>query len=531
MSAPTGVETIDATDRVVTPGFVDVHTHYDAQVFWDPDDPVAAPRRDHRRRRQLRVLDRPIGADGVGLLARTLQHVEDMSLDTLTVGVPWDEFETFGEYSRRGRAAEPGAQLRLLHRALRCGCGRWATTPRARPTADELTRMRDAVAEAIAAGSDRLATSAPPTHNGDRGRPVPSRRADLDEAADADGPLRCTRVEASWRCCRAACSPTSRSSTSTGDRPTVHLDRFDDQVSPPRVGRHRRARRGLGGGVDVAAGVVPAAGVPQMNLAVHPQHRDSFRELMMDRGRRAPGRLPTRSGASGACRDLDGEGFIPFNYARFAVAESDRHPSSWAGRARRRAVEQGCSPLDVLNRPVAGGRPAHPVLIGAGQRRPLMPSSGCSPRRRAAGLADSGSTSTNSAARASAPTCSGTGSATIGVMPIERAVHKADRRAGSRVRPGRPRVLAGSGGRRRGVRPGDVAPGPLRRVVFPGRGRAADRRPAGRRIATCWSTGWRSGATANPPAPALAFTVLRTWGPQRHTLSLSLTSETAHVTA
>src|SRR5690606_24697138 len=58
------------------------------------------------------------------------------------------------------------------------------------PTADELTRMSDAVAEAIAAGAIGFATSASPTHNGDRGRPVPSRRADLDELRTLMGPLR-----------------------------------------------------------------------------------------------------------------------------------------------------------------------------------------------------------------------------------------------------------------------------------------------------------------------------------------------------
>ena len=61
----------------------------------------------------------PVRPDHVGLLARTLQHVEDMSLDTLTVGVPWDEFETFPQYLDAVERRGTGAQLRLLRRPHR----------------------------------------------------------------------------------------------------------------------------------------------------------------------------------------------------------------------------------------------------------------------------------------------------------------------------------------------------------------------------------------------------------------------------
>ncbi len=94
-----GARVLDAGGQVVCPGFVDIHTHYDAQVFWDPD---LTPSSFHGVTTVIAgncgFSIAPIRPDGVALLARTLQHVEDMSFDTLSVGVPWGEFETFPQY-------------------------------------------------------------------------------------------------------------------------------------------------------------------------------------------------------------------------------------------------------------------------------------------------------------------------------------------------------------------------------------------------------------------------------------------------
>ena len=108
---------LDAEGQVVSPGFIDIHTHYDAQVFWDPD---LTPSSFHGVTTVIAgncgFSIAPIRPDGVALLARTLQHVEDMSFDTLAAGVPWGEFETFPQYLDAVAARGTALELRVLRR-------------------------------------------------------------------------------------------------------------------------------------------------------------------------------------------------------------------------------------------------------------------------------------------------------------------------------------------------------------------------------------------------------------------------------
>ena len=187
-----GARELDASGQVVAPGFIDIHTHYDAQVFWDPD---LTPSSFHGVTTVVAgncgFSIAPIRRDGVELLAHTLQHVEDMSFDTLAVGVPWDSFETFPQYldaiEERGVALNYGCYVG--HTAVRL----FVMGPEAyeRPaTDDELATMQQVVAEAMAGGAIGFATSASPTHNGEGGRPVPSRVADLAELEALLEPVR-----------------------------------------------------------------------------------------------------------------------------------------------------------------------------------------------------------------------------------------------------------------------------------------------------------------------------------------------------
>jgi N-acyl-D-amino-acid deacylase len=183
---------LEADGRVVAPGFIDVHTHYDAQVLWDrmlTISPwhgvttvvmgncgfgVAPTRPEHR-----------------GLIMRTLEKVEGMSLEALEAGLGerWP-FETFPEYldavERRGTALNVG--VLLGHTPLRLYVmGEEATERPATP--DEVARMRALVREAIDAGALGFATSKASTHVGYGGKPVPSRAADLAEIQALAGAL------------------------------------------------------------------------------------------------------------------------------------------------------------------------------------------------------------------------------------------------------------------------------------------------------------------------------------------------------
>ena len=179
-----GGRELDASGQVVAPGFIDIHTHYDAQVFWDP---WLTPSSFHGVTSVIAgncgFSIAPIRPDGVGLLARTLQHVEDMSFDTLAAGVPWDEFETFPQYldAVEGGGVSLNYGCYVGHTAVRLFVMGDDAYERPATAGGDHVACRRSWRESMAAGAMGFASSASPTHNGDGGRPVPSRVADLDE--------------------------------------------------------------------------------------------------------------------------------------------------------------------------------------------------------------------------------------------------------------------------------------------------------------------------------------------------------------
>ena len=112
---------LDAEGCVVSPGFIDIHTHYDAQVFWDP---ALTPSCFHGVTTVVGgncgFSIAPTLPEHRDTIARTLEKVEDMNVATLEAGIPWD-FETFPEYlasiERRGTVLNFNAYIG--HTALR----------------------------------------------------------------------------------------------------------------------------------------------------------------------------------------------------------------------------------------------------------------------------------------------------------------------------------------------------------------------------------------------------------------------------
>lgn len=234
--------TEDATGLVLAPGFVDPHTHYDAQLFWDP---YATPSLNHGVTTvaggncgfTLAPLhpDRPEDAD---YTRRMMSKVEGMSLVALEEGAPWN-WHGFGEYldALEGRTAV-NAGFMVGHCALR----RYVMGPDAiggQPTEAQLTAMLALCHEAMDAGAWGLSTTQSATHSDGDGQPVASRYARTDELlalSRAVGEHEGTQLEAIVAGC---------------------LDRFDDDEIDLLVAMSAAAGRPLNWNVLTIDAAVP----------------------------------------------------------------------------------------------------------------------------------------------------------------------------------------------------------------------------------------------------------------------------------
>jgi N-acyl-D-amino-acid deacylase len=347
-----GERTLDAGGAVVAPGFIDIHTHYDAQVFWDP---ALTPSCFHGVTTVVAgncgfsiAPTRPAHRD---LIARTLENVEDMNVASLTAGIPWD-FSTFPEYldavERRGVATNYAAYIG--HTALRLfAMGDEAYERVAKP--DEIEEMRAVLRQALLAGAAGFATSFAITHRGADGKPVPSRfadRAEFEALLDVVGEVG-----------RGVVAIAPGEQCSIDDmyelQPRTGVPFTYGALLTSPTGTHRRLleanREGWARGAQVWPQVSPRPLTFAMTLAAPIQlnMNEEFAVLMagtLEERRRAYAdpawRLRTLEVWAGQ------HGFTVPRWETYEVAESTRHPELVGRRVSGLADESGVTPLDVI---------------------------------------------------------------------------------------------------------------------------------------------------------------------------------------
>jgi N-acyl-D-amino-acid deacylase len=175
-------KTVDATDLVVSPGFIDPHTHYDAQICWDQ---LVTPSSWHG------VTSVVMGNCGVGIApCKPAAHeistwdlvtVEAIPYDILEAGITWD-WETFPEYMDRAEQRRYGINLGFLapltpFRHFVMGEESMARSA----TPEETAQVKALLSEAVGAGALGFSTTRMANHVGYRGLPLACRQADLDE--------------------------------------------------------------------------------------------------------------------------------------------------------------------------------------------------------------------------------------------------------------------------------------------------------------------------------------------------------------
>lgn len=181
---PTGTLEIDASGRLVTPGFVDLHSHLDAQVGWDP---LMSSSCYHGVTSVLMgncgMTFAPVRPGQAEVLAQMMESVEDIPADCILEGLSW-EWETYGQYLDVVDALPKGLNVAgyVGDVAVRTYvCGDAACEPDFRATEDQLTEMAQLVDEALEAGAAGYSISRSLTHRVPDGRWVPGTFSDPAE--------------------------------------------------------------------------------------------------------------------------------------------------------------------------------------------------------------------------------------------------------------------------------------------------------------------------------------------------------------
>ncbi|HXA32179.1 MAG TPA: amidohydrolase family protein [Acidimicrobiales bacterium] len=342
---------LDASGCAVAPGFIDIHTHFDAQVFWDPE---LKPSSYHGVTTVVAgncgFSIAPCRPEHHDVIVHTLENVEGMDAASLSAGIVW-EFETFPDYLElvRSRGTALNFTAYLGHTALRLYVMGDSAYERA-ATPDEIDHMCQLLSEGLALGAAGFSTSFSFAHRGVDGKPVPSRFAEMDE------------VEALFM----TAGKSGKGVVLT--TPGWQCEYADVYTWQPRVGRpftgplfaasngsHLKTvklhQEGIARGANVWPQVTPRPLTMQFTLAdaYNLNVGEVFAELMkVSRPvREAAFRDPKWRAL--AFNDLEhGSTGMKPRWDTYEVSESKRFPELVGRRVSDIAGERGSSPLDVM---------------------------------------------------------------------------------------------------------------------------------------------------------------------------------------
>ena len=176
-------KTIDAEGKTVTPGFVDIHTHLDAQIAWDP---TASSSCYHGITSVVLgncgVTFAPCKPEDRDYLAQMMESVEDIPQESINEGIPWD-WETYGEYLSSIDRMDKGVNVGGMvgHCAVRVHAMGERSLDETPANPEDVKRMCELVDEAIGAGALGFSTSRTFLHKVPDGRHVPGTYADPEE--------------------------------------------------------------------------------------------------------------------------------------------------------------------------------------------------------------------------------------------------------------------------------------------------------------------------------------------------------------
>ena len=178
-----GKKEIDADGQIVTPGFVDIHTHLDAQLAWDP---IASPSCWHGVTSVVLgncgVTFAPVSKDGATVLAEMMESVEDIPAESILNGLSWN-WSSYGEYLDEVEALPKGVNTGGMvgHCAVRLAAMGERSLDETPATPDDIEKMLPMIKEALDSGALGFSTSRTFLHKVPDGRCVPGTYATSEE--------------------------------------------------------------------------------------------------------------------------------------------------------------------------------------------------------------------------------------------------------------------------------------------------------------------------------------------------------------